>query len=630
MRGAIFPAIMKPTRGQVLGYWALLSSALTLSVVFWFSSFANTMDNNAYDWMFRAWAPTPWEPRAMILAIDEPTLIQPGAGMGRVRTILADGLERLTPAKPKLVAIDLTLADEGMDAAVDQRLARVLSTVPNLILDCEMMPDGRSWEYPLPLFRQYAAAVGHAHAHPDRLDAVSREVPLELIAGRERRWSLSLEAFRVDAGAPIMESPGDLEIGKTVIPAARETGRSLKVRYLPPRDDGSPRIQRISFLELKQHPELAERFRDRAVFVGVTAQTLVRDRLFTPYSDRVPTPGVEIHATAYETMRSAAFLVDAPPSTVLAFCVFLMVAIGLTFSRLSGWASYTAGAILLALAHATPNLLFRAGIVFPVTAPLSTAWISTVAAAAWQHFVVRRQLHKSERDRQRYQQAIQFVTHEMRTPLTAIQGSSELMTRYALSDEKRKQMALTINSESKRLARMVQTFLDVERLTEGDMQLKREPFEAAAIVASCVERARPLAERKQMTVIVEPLAGRELTGDRELMEYAFYNLLTNAIKYSPAETRVTVRVTGNNGECRLAVADQGIGMDEKELRNIFTKFYRTKKAEASGEVGTGIGLSIVEQIVTSHGGRIEVESQPGRGSCFTIILPARALHYDGN
>ena len=72
---------------------------------------------------------------------------------------------------------------------------------------------------------------------------------------------------------------------------------------------------------------------------------------------------------------------------------------------------------------------------------------------------------------------------------------------------------------------------------------------------------------------------------------------------------------------RLSVADQGIGMDEKELRKIFKKFYRTKKAENSGEVGTGIGLSIVEQIVTQHGGRIEVTSTPGKGSCFTMVLP---------
>jgi two-component system sensor histidine kinase SenX3 len=106
------------------------------------------------------------------------------------------------------------------------------------------------------------------------------------------------------------------------------------------------------------------------------------------------------------------------------------------------------------------------------------------------------------------------------------------------------------------------------------------------------------------------------------MEYAYYNLLTNAVKYSPTQTEVTTGVTRENGHIRISVQDQGIGMDQKEVRRIFQRFYRTKKAEESGEVGTGIGLSIVEQIVTQHGGTIEVKSRPGEGSCFTLVLPA--------
>jgi two-component system sensor histidine kinase SenX3 len=102
-----------------------------------------------------------------------------------------------------------------------------------------------------------------------------------------------------------------------------------------------------------------------------------------------------------------------------------------------------------------------------------------------------------------------------------------------------------------------------------------------------------------------------------------YNLLTNAVKYSPAETTVTVEARLDGESLRLSVRDQGIGMHEQELRSIFRKFYRTKKAEASGEAGTGIGLSIVEQIVTHHGGRIDVTSRPGAGSCFTMVIPAR-------
>src|SRR5204862_2055833 len=114
----------------------------------------------------------------------------------------------------------------------------------------------------------------------------------------------------------------------------------------------------------------------------------------------------------------------------------------------------------------------------------------------------------------------------------------------------------------------------------------------------------------------------ELTGDRELMEYACYNLLTNAVKYSPQKTEVTVTGVKEGSHVRIAVQDQGIGMDQKEVKQIFHKFYRTKKAEESGEAGTGIGLSIVQQIVEQHGGAIEVVSEPGKGSVFTLVLPA--------
>jgi two-component system sensor histidine kinase SenX3 len=137
---------------------------------------------------------------------------------------------------------------------------------------------------------------------------------------------------------------------------------------------------------------------------------------------------------------------------------------------------------------------------------------------------------------------------------------------------------------------------------------------------------RPLAERKQIAIHMEPGADASLSGDRELMEYAFYNLLTNAVKYSPPSTEVSVFAEREGDRLRISVKDQGIGMDRKEVRKIFQKFYRTRKAEESGEVGTGIGLSIVEQIVTQHGGSIEVTSSPGRGSRFTLVLPTQKVN----
>jgi signal transduction histidine kinase len=305
----------------------------------------------------------------------------------------------------------------------------------------------------------------------------------------------------------------------------------------------------------------------------------------------------------------------------LLFALLLVTAAGLAFAYLPGWKAYAGGVAVLLAALITPYVFFTHQHVFSFVMPALAATLGVAAAASWQHLVVRRNLRRAEAERSRYQQAMHFVTHEMRTPLSAIQGSSELITRFALTDEKRKQVAQIINSESKRLARMIEIFLNVERLSAGQMELKHEDIPLKSMVEICVERTRPLAERKQIGLDLQPMSeDLHLTGDRELMEYACYNLLTNAVKYSPPQTQVTVSGWQENGHIRLAVKDQGIGMDQKEVKKIFQKFYRTKKAEQSGEVGTGIGLSIVQQIIEQHGGAIEVVSRPGAGSCFTLVL----------
>ena len=161
--------------------------------------------------------------------------------------------------------------------------------------------------------------------------------------------------------------------------------------------------------------------------------------------------GLEIHANAFETIAQRRFLTDVPSWLVLAASVLLVAAAGVIFAFGPLWQAYTLAVVLLVAAHATPYLFFTHGKVFSFVTPVSSAWLATVTAAAWQHLVVRRRLRTAEADRERYQHTMHFITHEMRTPLTAIQGSSELMGRYQMPEEKRKQMAQLINSESKRL-----------------------------------------------------------------------------------------------------------------------------------------------------------------------------------
>jgi len=609
---------------QTAGYAVALALCLLAAFLAGWTTLGTQIDNDAYDFFFRLRPPRAGAIESAVLAVDERTLSAQG-GMRRLRGILAEGLERLSAAGPKVVVVDLNLADaadSGQEARLENaHLESSFARTKNLVLASELVA-GR-WEDPTPAFRRHAAALGHVHADPDPYDNVTRSISLEKASGHERRWALALEAFRLARGAgSIEESPDTLQTGGRLIPAARSQARPLLIRFLPRPEAGRSGIPHYSLLDLKSDPQVAARLAGKVVFVGVTAQSAARDRLMTPYSYGQTMPGVEIHAHAFETLVRGAFLTPARESTVALFCLLATLAAGFTFVWRSGWQAYAMGAGLVAVAHLVPFGLFTRDVVFPVATPVGAAWLVVAGAATWQHFVVRRLWHRSENERDRYRQAIHFVTHEMRTPLTAIQGSSELMGRYRLSEEKHRQIAGLINSESKRLARMIQTFLDVERLSAGQMELKRESFPVREIVESCVERVRPLAEGKRIALSAEQPPPGLMLGDRELMEYAFYNLLTNAVKYSPTGTEVRVSALRQGQHLRLSVEDQGIGMDEAELKSVFNKFYRTRKAEASGEAGTGIGLSLVDQIVTHHGGRVEVTSEPGKGSCFTLVLPA--------
>lgn len=595
-------------------YAALSAAAAAAGILLAWTPLASRLDNILYDSFFRLAPPAAPAASAAVLAFDERTL-QTHGGLARLRPTLAQVLARLRDAQPRAVGIDFTLADPGLPAD-DDALARAIAALPKVVLASEMLPDGSAWQDPTPTLLSPAAGLGHVGALPGPGDDINRRVPLERVAGRARRWALSLEVFRQSLGAPeILSTPTDLEAGPWRIDSRWDQGRPMWVRYRP-----SARMPRLSAADLLAGKGL-DLLRGRAVFIGVTALSAADDRLFTPLSDAMQVPGVEIHAHAFETLAAGDAPQEAPLSLSVLLAISLAAAAALLFTFLMGWPAYAGAAALLLAAHLAPWLAFRSGYVLPSMAPAAAAWLAVLASASFQYFIVRRRMISSEAATQRYQQAFHFVAHEMRTPLTAIQGSSELITRYNLPEPKRKELGSMINAESKRLARMITTFLDVEKLGAGQMELRLAAFPAADLVHICLLRATPLADRKQIRLETGIEEGLDLYADRELLEYALYNLITNAIKYSPAESAVRISARHEGASILIAVADQGMGMDAGELKNLFRKFYRTRRAEASGEIGTGIGLSIVREIVSHHGGRVDVQSAPGQGSTFTLILP---------
>ena len=263
----------------------------------------------------------------------------------------------------------------------------------------------------------------------------------------------------------------------------------------------------------------------------------------TPYSNGMFMPGVEIHANAYETIARANFLVDAPLWAVATVALALAIFAGnrIRFRTPACEQTLSARPPSLPLRRSLPSLSRApsSGPGFPERSPQSSLHrsrprgvISSFAGSS---------LPRAQ-ETNRYQNAMQFVIHEMRTPLTAIQGSSELISRYsAMPEEKRKQMADLINIRIE-TAGPHHRNLSQRRtpLGRAEMEMRsRSAFPSIELVESCAVRARALAERKKIEIEIAPLPSVNLSGDRELMEYAVYNLLTNAVKYSPPNTRVT-------------------------------------------------------------------------------------------
>jgi signal transduction histidine kinase len=215
---------------------------------------------------------------------------------------------------------------------------------------------------------------------------------------------------------------------------------------------------------------------------------------------------------------------------------------------------------------------------------------------------------------------VSIVSHEFRTPLTGIQGFSEMMQSEDLTIEEMREYAGDINKDAHRLNRMITEMLDLDKMESGRMEIHREPVDLNAIVSEAAERVRPNAPRHPLSLRLDPLVG-EMSGDRDKLTQVMANLLNNAVKYSPngGEIVVSTRVEGN--AAHIVVRDHGMGIPKEALETIFERYGRVESLATRHIQGTGLGLPIVRQIVQLHGGAVWVESTVGEGSVFHVTLP---------
>jgi PAS domain S-box-containing protein len=218
------------------------------------------------------------------------------------------------------------------------------------------------------------------------------------------------------------------------------------------------------------------------------------------------------------------------------------------------------------------------------------------------------------------------MSHELRTPLTAVLGWTQMLRSRKDDPEVREKGLEVIERNARSLAQLIEDVLDVSRILTGKLALQKKPVELAGVVQAAVEVVRPRAEQKSITLAVAGMGPGQVLGDPGRLQQVFWNLLVNAVKFTPEGGQVEIRVERSDGEWRVRVKDTGQGISAEALPHLFERFWQADGSSTREHGGLGLGLAIVRHLVELHGGTVEAESAGlGKGATFMVRLPIPAV-----
>lgn len=211
------------------------------------------------------------------------------------------------------------------------------------------------------------------------------------------------------------------------------------------------------------------------------------------------------------------------------------------------------------------------------------------------------------------------VSHEIKTPLAVIQSNAELLDKGNLTDEQRRECTRTILNSTKRLSNLITNMLKLNKLEKQVIKPISQSYDLCAQLCECALQFEEIWEKKNIEFVAEIEDRAFIESDCGLMELVWTNLLSNAIKFTPSGGTVTLAQTSDETEITVSVSDTGCGMDEETIKHIFEKFYQGDTSHSTE--GNGLGLALVQRILELSDATIEVKSEVGKGTVFTVKLP---------
>jgi signal transduction histidine kinase/CheY-like chemotaxis protein/CHASE3 domain sensor protein len=225
------------------------------------------------------------------------------------------------------------------------------------------------------------------------------------------------------------------------------------------------------------------------------------------------------------------------------------------------------------------------------------------------------------------------MSHELRTPLNAILGFSELMldgAAEAFDESTRREFLLTIHKSGQHLLGLINDVLDISKIEAGHLELRLEPLLIADVIDDVLGSVRSLATSKRIALVADAQDRGVVTADPQRLKQILLNLLSNALKFTESGGTVAVSARRMGDEMRISVADTGIGIEPEDCERIFEQFTQLEAGRNPAQAGTGLGLALTKRLAELHGGRVWVESEPERGSTFTVALPLDAAQANGS